>query len=150
MRTRRSWDSGRLPLVLLGSLLESREARRIEILPRAPDRRPRPRADREPATGQEALPARRAARFRTPLERAAPADLTFWINGEPAAAGTVRRTVPAVFTASETLDVGMDTGSQVADAYFDEAPFAFEGTLKRLHFRNLPAGEPEFPGLPDD
>jgi arylsulfatase len=91
-----------------------------------------------------------AFEMRTPLERAAPAELTFWINGEPAATGTVRRTVPAVFTASETFDVGMDTSSPVADAYFDRAPFAFEGTLKRLHFRNLPAGGPEFPGLPDD
>jgi hypothetical protein len=31
----------------------------------------------------------------------------------------------------------MDTLSPVADAYFDEAPFKFEGTLKRLHFANL-------------
>jgi arylsulfatase len=91
-----------------------------------------------------------ALEMRTPFERAAPAELTFWINGEEAATGTVRRTVPAVFTASETFDVGLDTSSPVADAYFDEAPFEFEGTLKRLHFRNLPAGEPEFPGLPDD
>lgn len=44
----------------------------------------------------------------------------------------------------------MDTSSPVADACFDRAPFEFEGTLKRLHFRNLPAGEPELPGLPDD
>ncbi len=43
-----------------------------------------------------------------------------------------------------------DTSSPVADACFDTAPFAFEGTLKRLHFRKLPAGEPEFPGIPDD
>ncbi|NEX17379.1 MAG: hypothetical protein C1943_12295 [Halochromatium sp.] len=56
----------------------------------------------------------------------------FWINGEEAAAGTVQRTVPLIFTASETFDVGMDTASPVADDYFDQAPFAFEGTLKRL------------------
>jgi arylsulfatase len=41
------------------------------------------------------------------------------------------------FTASETFDVGMDTLSPVANAYFDQAPFKFEGTLKRLHFANL-------------
>jgi arylsulfatase len=45
--------------------------------------------------------------------------------------------VPAVFTASETFDVGMDTSSPVADDYFDRAPFKFEGTLKKLHFRYL-------------
>jgi arylsulfatase A-like enzyme len=78
-----------------------------------------------------------AFEMRTPLQRAAPAQLKFWINGEEAATGTVQRTVPAVFTASETFDVGMDTSSPVANDYFDKAPFAFEGTLKRLHFANL-------------
>jgi len=78
-----------------------------------------------------------ALEMRTPLQRAAPAQLKFWINGEEAATGTVQRTVPAVFTASETFDVGMDTSSPVANDYFDKAPFAFEGTLKRLHFANL-------------
>ncbi|MEE4271120.1 MAG: hypothetical protein V2I67_05580, partial [Thermoanaerobaculales bacterium] len=51
--------------------------------------------------------------------------------------GTVQRTIPLFFTASETFDVGMDTLSPVANAYFDQAPFKFEGTLKRLHFANL-------------
>jgi len=78
-----------------------------------------------------------ALEMRTPLERAAPAELKFWINGKEAAGGTVQRTIPLTFTASETFDVGMDTLSPVADAYFDMAPFAFEGTLKRLHFKNL-------------
>jgi arylsulfatase len=78
-----------------------------------------------------------AFEMRTPMQRAAPAELTFWINGREAATGTVRRTVPAVFTASETFDVGMDTSSPVANDYFDKAPFRFEGTLKRLHFKYL-------------
>jgi arylsulfatase len=91
-----------------------------------------------------------AMEMRTPLERAAPAELTFWINGEEAANGTVERTIPATFTASETFDVGMDTSSPVADDYFDKAPFAFEGTLKMLHFANLEAERPAFPVVPDD
>jgi arylsulfatase len=78
-----------------------------------------------------------AFEMRTPMQRAAPAELTFWINGRQVATGTVQRTVPAVFTASETFDVGMDTSSPVANDYFDRAPFEFEGTLKRLHFQNL-------------
>jgi arylsulfatase len=78
-----------------------------------------------------------AYEMRTPMEPAAPAELSFWINGNEAAKGTVQRTVPLIFTASETFDVGKDTASPVADAYFDQAPFAFEGTLKRLHFENL-------------
>lgn len=75
--------------------------------------------------------------MRTPPQRAAPAELTFWINGERVASGTVERTVPAAFTASETFDVGMDTNSPVADDYFDRAPFEFNGRLVRLYFKNL-------------
>ncbi|MFZ1956314.1 MAG: sulfatase/phosphatase domain-containing protein, partial [Desulfobacterales bacterium] len=78
-----------------------------------------------------------AFEMRTPMKPAAPAELTFWINGKEAAKGTVQRTVPLIFTASETFDVGMDTASPVADDYFDKAPFAFEGTLKKLHFAYL-------------
>ena len=66
---------------------------------------------------------------------AAPAEVSFWINGQAAAGGTVERTIPAAFTASETFDVGMDTSSPVADDYFDLAPFEFNGRLPRLYFR---------------
>ncbi len=101
-----------------------------------------------------ALPAGKVSitlEMRTPMQRAAPAELKFWINGKEAATGTVRRTVPATFTASETFDVGMDTSSPVADDYFDKAPFEFEGTLKRLHFMNLQEETPAFvPSLDDD
>ncbi len=91
-----------------------------------------------------------AMEMKTPLQRGAPAELKFWINGKEAATGTVRRTVPAVFTASETFDVGMDTSSPVAEDYFDKAPFRFEGKLGKLHFKYLPVGQPAFPGTPGD
>lgn len=79
-----------------------------------------------------------AFEMKTPMQRAAAADVAFWINGKEAARGTVQRTIPAVFTASETFDVGMDTSSPVADDYAEMAPFAFEGTLHKLYFKNLP------------
>ena len=88
--------------------------------------------------------------MRTPLERAAPAEVKFWINGKEAATGTVQRTVPGTFTASETFDVGMDTCSPVADDYFEKAPFKFEGKLKRLYFKNLQDERPAFKRSPDD
>jgi arylsulfatase len=91
-----------------------------------------------------------ALEMRTPLERAAPAELKFWINGKETAEGTLQRTVPGTFTASETFDVGMDTLSPVADAYFDKVPFTFEGTLKRLYFKNLQAERAAFKRSPDD
>ena len=88
--------------------------------------------------------------MRTPLERAAPAEVKFWINGKETATSTVQRTIPATFTASETFDVGMDTSSPVADDYFEKAPFPFEGTLTRLYFKNLQAERPAFKRSPDD
>jgi arylsulfatase len=78
-----------------------------------------------------------AFEMRTPMERGASADLKFWINGKAAATGSVERTIPAVFTASETFDVGVDLNSPVADAYFDKGSFPFEGNLKKLHFAYL-------------
>lgn len=83
-----------------------------------------------------------AFEMRTPLERAAPAEVKFWINGKEAATGTVRRTIPGSFTASETFDVGSDTSSPVADDYFDKAPFRFTGKLGKLQFNNLQPGAP--------
>jgi arylsulfatase len=74
--------------------------------------------------------------MRTPPQWAAPAELTFWIDGEQVAGGTVERTIPVTFTASETFDVGMDTNSPVADAYFDLRPFAFTGRIEYVHFQN--------------
>ena len=72
-----------------------------------------------------------------PRKRAAPAEVTFWINGKEVTKGTVERTIPSGFTASETFDVGTDTNSPVANDYFDKQPFEFNGKIKRLHFKNL-------------
>jgi arylsulfatase len=91
-----------------------------------------------------------AFEMRTPLERAAPAELKFWINGKEADGGTVQRTIPLTFTASETFDVGRDTCSPVADDYFDRAPFSFEGRLVSLHFQNLLDERVAFKRSPDD
>jgi hypothetical protein len=88
--------------------------------------------------------------MKTPSERAAPAKVSFKINGKKAVEGVVERTIPAVFTASETFDVGLDTNSPVANDYFDKAPFKFNGTLKRLYFKNLEGKQPAFQRSPDD
>ena len=56
----------------------------------------------------------------------------------------------AIQTGSETFDVGVDLLSPVADAYFDKAPFAFEGTLKKLYFKNLQDERPAYKRSPDD
>ena len=78
-----------------------------------------------------------AMEMRTPPGFAGPAELTFWIDGEQVKEAAIERTIPFVFTASETFDIGMDTASPVADAYFDKAPFAFNGELQRLVFKHF-------------
>jgi arylsulfatase A-like enzyme len=59
----------------------------------------------------------------------APADVLLTVDGQEVARTTVKRTVPAAFTASETFDVGVDLGSPVSLDYFDRRPFPFNGKI---------------------
>ena len=43
--------------------------------------------------------------------------MTLYVDGEAVGEGRVDATVPMVFSADETCDVGSDTGSPVADDY---------------------------------
>ena len=52
----------------------------------------------------------------------APADVILKVDGNEVAHDTVKRTVPAAFSASETFDVGVDLSSVVSVDYFDQAP----------------------------
>lgn len=60
-------------------------------------------------------------------EREAPATITLYVDGDEVGTGRVERSVPAVFTATETFDIGIDLGSPVALDYHDRAPFPFTG-----------------------
>ena len=62
----------------------------------------------------------------------APADVVLKVDGKEVAKTTVKRTVPAAFTASETFDVGVDLGSPVSTEYFDRAPFKFDGKIEKV------------------
>jgi hypothetical protein len=59
----------------------------------------------------------------------APAEVVISVDGTEVARTTVKRTVPAAFTASDTFDVGVDLGSAVTLDYFDRSPFAFNGKI---------------------
>ena len=63
----------------------------------------------------------------------APAEVTLIVDGKTVAQTTVKRTVPAAFTASETFDVGMDLGSPVSLAYFGQRPFRFDGKIEAVN-----------------
>jgi arylsulfatase len=62
----------------------------------------------------------------------APAEVVLTVDGQEVARTTVKRTVPAAFTASESFDVGTDLGSPVSLDYFDRRPFAFDGKIQDI------------------
>jgi len=70
-------------------------------------------------------------------KRLGPATVTLKVNGKQVGQGRVGRSVPAMFTASETFDVGMDLGSPVALDYFDRAPFRFNGKIEKINIRYI-------------
>ena len=61
-----------------------------------------------------------------------PADVVLKVDGQEVAHTTVKRTVPAAFSASETFDVGVDLGSVVSLDYFDRRPFRFNGKIEKV------------------
>jgi arylsulfatase len=63
-----------------------------------------------------------------------PATVRLGIAGKPVGEGRIARQVRGRFGV-ETLDVGMDTLSPVSRAYADQLPFAFTGTIERVHLR---------------
>jgi len=64
-----------------------------------------------------------------------PAEVVLRVDGKEVARTTVKRTVPAAFTASETFDVGVDLGSPASLDYFDRAPFPFDGKIDQMEVK---------------
>ena len=64
---------------------------------------------------------------------------TITVDGAEAGSGTFPHTIPFALEASETFDIGSDTGTGVNDADY-QAPFAFDGTLNTLTLKLLPPG----------
>jgi arylsulfatase len=61
-----------------------------------------------------------------------PGSVVLTVDGEETAQTELARTVPAAFTASESLDIGVDLGSTVADAYAERRPFKFDGKIATM------------------
>ncbi|NIY96779.1 arylsulfatase [Salipiger sp. HF18] len=57
---------------------------------------------------------------------------TLLVDGAEVATGNVEKVVPSRYSATETLDIGMDLGATVTPAYREAAPFAFTGTIKQV------------------
>jgi len=75
-------------------------------------------------TGEVAL----KAVYKTDADKPfAGAEVTLYANDMPIGAGRVEKSIPNRVTLDETLDIGFDTGTPVAEGY--ELPFEFSGTL---------------------
>ena len=74
------------------------------------------------------------AKAKKPL---APSVITLKVNGKVVGEVTAETTVPAIFTASESFDVGMDLGSAVALEYHNRVPFKFNGKIEKVNIKYI-------------
>ena len=58
-----------------------------------------------------------------------PMDITLRVNGAIVGQGRVPAAMSFHFTSNATFDIGTDLDSPVSLDYFDQAPFAFNGTI---------------------
>jgi arylsulfatase len=91
------------------------------------------------AKSQEKLPAGKhtiVVDTQLKVERpGAPAVIRLLVDGKEVAQLEPKMTVPGLFTASESFDVGVDLGSPVARDYFERAPFRFDGKIERVEVK---------------
>jgi arylsulfatase len=64
---------------------------------------------------------------------AGPAEVGIVVDGQEVSRIPVKRTVAGAFSASETLDIGVDLGSPVSLDYFDRRPFPFNGRIEAVN-----------------
>jgi hypothetical protein len=81
---------------------------------------------------------------------AGPLDITMKVNGNVVATGRVPVSAPLLFTANDCLDIGTDLGSPVSLEYYDQAPFAFNGTISQVHVKYTSAQSEEPAVVPGD
>ena len=70
-------------------------------------------------------------------ERRAGGTITFRVDGEQVGQGRFEDSVPVIFTASETFDIGMDLGSPVSLDYHERTPFKFNGKIKKVNIKYI-------------
>jgi arylsulfatase A-like enzyme len=68
------------------------------------------------------------------------ATLTVFVNGRKVGTARMEGTVPLTLGVGGALDVGLDTGSPVDDAYQAQAPFPFTATIDSVTIRLGPPG----------
>ncbi len=71
-----------------------------------------------------------------------PGTVVVTVDGEKSFEVALKYTVALAFTASETLDFGVDLGSTVSLGYLDKRPFAFDGKIGKVHVEAHELGRP--------
>ena len=66
-----------------------------------------------------------------------PMDVTLKVNGEVVGQGRVPAAMSLHFTSNATFDIGTDLDSPVSLDYYDQAPFAFNGTIGKTKIEYL-------------
>jgi arylsulfatase len=66
-----------------------------------------------------------------------PMDITLRVNGDVVGQGRVPAAMSLHFTSNATFDIGTDLDSPVSLDYYDQAPFAFNGTIGKTDITYL-------------
>jgi arylsulfatase A-like enzyme len=93
--------------------------------------KPLPRGDVEIVMRYEQLPFR-------PFVETKGGTAELFINGESVGRANIENVAPVRFSATESLDIGMDLGAPASRAYHDKTPFAFTGTIRTVEFEVAP------------
>ncbi|EGQ9483916.1 arylsulfatase, partial [Vibrio parahaemolyticus] len=64
--------------------------------------------------------------------------VSLYINDQKVGAGKVDKAAPVRFSATETMDIGVDLGSPVMPAYTEKAPFKFNGDIEKVDLEIAP------------
>jgi arylsulfatase len=86
------------------------------------------------STGQVKIEVIVKAQEKKPL---APSLITLKVNSKKVGEVMAKTTVPAIFTASESFDVGMDMGSAVSLEYHNRLPFKFNGHIEKINIKYI-------------
>lgn len=65
------------------------------------------------------------------------AEVTISVNGKEEIKGIVPIVINSGFSANECFDIGTDLGSPVSEAYYDKAPFKYNGTIESVNIKYL-------------
>lgn len=64
-------------------------------------------------------------------------DVVVKVNGQEVINGHIPTLITAAFTVNDTMDIGRDLGSPVSEAYYHQAPYAFNGEISSVKVNYL-------------